>query len=212
MSIIGKWINAFITLGAIATFAVADVTIEGRALAQGATLIPLVRIRIPARNATLRRSEAVVQDAIRYKRATAKAAPPESKATFEVLTGKLKIDASRTLGGVKITGGEINLYKKAAWLTPAASMAVCFFVKTDLKPCIEALIPSAVSKDGKNDKIEALPLRGPRDLTLVSLERWIDRPTSVPALSATIAWSKVRLPPPQSERAVARPGLGCGLR
>jgi hypothetical protein len=181
MSIIGKWINAFITLGAIATFAVADVTIEGRALAQGATSIPLGRIR--ARNATLRRSEAVVQEAIRHKRATAKAAPPESKATFEVLTGKLKIDASRTLGGVKITGGEINRYKKAAWLTPAASMAVCFFVKTDLKPCIEALIPSAVSKDGKNDKIEGLPLRGPYDLTLVSLERWIDRPTSVPTLS-----------------------------
>ena len=94
MSIIGKWINAFITLGAIATFAVADVTIEGRALAQGATLIPLGRIR--ARNATLRRSEAVVQEARRHKRATAKAAPPESKATFKVLTGKLKIDVRRS--------------------------------------------------------------------------------------------------------------------
>jgi len=176
MGATGKLIKAFTALGVVATFAVADVTIEGRALAQGARLMPLQRVRIPARNATLHRSEAALQGAMRYKRATTKAAPPESKATFEVLTGNLKVDAFRTLGGFKITGGEINLYKKMAWLGPGASMVVCFFFKADLKPCIEALIPSAVSKDDKNNKVEVLPLRqamiARADLTLARPSYW----------------------------------------
>jgi hypothetical protein len=41
------------------------------------------------------------------------ASEPNSGVTFELLSGKLTVDASTTVAGVKITGGEVNLYQLA---------------------------------------------------------------------------------------------------
>jgi hypothetical protein len=68
-----------------------------------------------------------------------------SNLSFEVLTGKLKVETSRTIGGMKITGGEINLYVVGGAIT--GSVLACNAL-ADLKfrNCIEAAIRTAMAK------------------------------------------------------------------
>jgi hypothetical protein len=55
------------------------------------------------------------------------AGDPKSGITFEALTGKLKVESSMLLKGVKVTGGEVNVYKVTAVL--AGGIVACALTK-----------------------------------------------------------------------------------
>ncbi len=60
---------------------------------------------------------------------------PAAKVSFEVLTGKLKIDASKTIAGVKVSGGEINLYTTSMTVGTAA-VACNAVADKEFKSCV----------------------------------------------------------------------------
>jgi hypothetical protein len=75
-----------------------------------------------------------------------------AKVSFEVLTGKIKIEASKTVGGVKISGGEINAYKVAG--TIGAAVVACNAVAdTHFKDCVADAAKKAIknSLDGPKE-------------------------------------------------------------
>ncbi len=79
--------------------------------------------------------ETVAQDAVKK---------PGSKTTFEVLTGKLKIEASRTIGGINVTGGELNVYGVAGTIT--GSVMTCnALADASFKNCVDAAVKTAMS-------------------------------------------------------------------
>jgi hypothetical protein len=70
---------------------------------------------------------------------------PAAKVSFEVLTGKIKIDASKTIAGVKISGGEINVYKTS--MTIGAAVIACNAVADNrFKDCIADAAKKAIKK------------------------------------------------------------------
>lgn len=71
------------------------------------------------------------------------ASEPSSGVTFEILSGNLKVDASKNLAGVKITGGTINIYRFAKEV--AKTVAACMAMRA----VSEGLVPTAASKETK---------------------------------------------------------------
>lgn len=77
---------------------------------------------------------------------------PNSKATFEVLSGKLKIESSTTISGLKIAGGEVNVYAVAGTITGGV-MACNALTDASFKTCVDAAIKTAVSSFVKDPGI-----------------------------------------------------------
>jgi hypothetical protein len=63
---------------------------------------------------------------------------PNSGITFEVLSGKLTIESSVTIGGVKIAGGDLNVYKVSGML--AGSVVACNAAATQFDTCVNAAL------------------------------------------------------------------------
>jgi hypothetical protein len=81
------------------------------------------------------------------------ASQPKSGISFEVLTGKLTIDSSRTVVGIKLAWGEVNIYKVSAAL--AASVVACeALAAPDLKACVKAVLAKAGSAVDQELKLE----------------------------------------------------------
>lgn len=70
---------------------------------------------------------------------------PAAKISFEVLSGKIKVDASQTIGGVKISGGEINLYKTSMAIG-AAVIACNAVADSQFTDCIADVTKKALKK------------------------------------------------------------------
>jgi hypothetical protein len=79
----------------------------------------------------------------------AKKSDPEAKISFEIMTGKLNIEAAKTLVEVKISGGEINVYKIS--LSLAGGIAACSGrIVEEFRPCVPrelAKVGGAVEKE-----------------------------------------------------------------
>jgi hypothetical protein len=70
---------------------------------------------------------------------------PAAKVSFEVLSGKIKIDASQTIAGVKVSGGEINVYKTSMAIG-AAVIACNAVADSQFKDCIADAAKKALKK------------------------------------------------------------------
>ncbi len=70
---------------------------------------------------------------------------PDAKVSFDVLSGKLKVEASRVIAGVKVSGGEINVYVVGGGVTTAV-MACNAVSDVTFKNCVDAAIRKAMSK------------------------------------------------------------------
>jgi len=70
---------------------------------------------------------------------------PAAKVSFEVLSGKIKIDASQTIAGVRISGGEINVYKTSMAIG-AAVIACNAVADSQFKDCIADAAKKALKK------------------------------------------------------------------
>jgi hypothetical protein len=72
------------------------------------------------------------------------AATSTSNVSFEVLTGKLKVKSSRTIGGLEVTGGEINLYIVGGAIT--GGVLTCnALAKASFKSCVDSAIRTAMA-------------------------------------------------------------------
>lgn len=75
----------------------------------------------------------------------------DSKVTFEALSGKLKIDSSITIGGIKIAGGEVNVYAVAGAITGGV-MACNALVDASFKNCVDSAIKTTMNNFLKESK------------------------------------------------------------
>jgi hypothetical protein len=67
---------------------------------------------------------------------------PASNISFEAFSGKLTVDSSATIAGVKVTGGEINLYKVS--LSLAGGVAACMgVIDADYQTCVQSALSKA---------------------------------------------------------------------
>jgi hypothetical protein len=76
----------------------------------------------------------------------------DSKVTFEAFSGKLKIESSTTVAGMKVTGGEVNVYTVAGAITGGV-MACNALTDATFKNCVDAAIKTAVSSFVKDSKV-----------------------------------------------------------
>ena len=90
--------------------------------------------------AKLRKQVAVVAE----ERATT-----ESGATFEYLTGNLTVPESTELAGVKITGGQVNLYKAIRNLVVSGAVVKCGLDKECLRQALHEALQQTT--DGKSE-------------------------------------------------------------
>lgn len=93
-------------------------------------------------------SKSVVEDIVKRdlaRVAEAASTTAGSNVSFEVLTGKLKVDASRTIGGIKITGGDINLYVVGGAITGGV-LACNALADVKFKSCVDSAIKAAMAK------------------------------------------------------------------
>jgi hypothetical protein len=82
---------------------------------------------------------------------------PESKITFEYLSGKLTIGSSTTVSGVRITGGEVNVYNVSAAI--AGGVMTCnALADASFKRCVDLAIKTALSSFVKEAKTHDAPL------------------------------------------------------
>ncbi|MDA9468756.1 hypothetical protein [Bradyrhizobium sp. CCBAU 53415] len=70
---------------------------------------------------------------------------PDANVSFDVLSGKLKVNTARVVGGVKVSGGEINIYVVGSGVT-AAVLACNAVSEVTFKNCIDAGIKKAMAK------------------------------------------------------------------
>jgi hypothetical protein len=77
---------------------------------------------------------------------------PNANIEFEALTGKLRIKSSTTVSGVKVTGGEVNLYKISGGA--AAGIATCYALDASE---VAACVKKALSTAGRLVAPEAKP-------------------------------------------------------
>jgi hypothetical protein len=69
---------------------------------------------------------------------------PFSDVNFEILTGKLSVGRLTTIQGMKISGGDVNVYKVS--LAMAGSVAACNgMVIENFKPCVKRALAKAES-------------------------------------------------------------------
>src|SRR5262245_51452441 len=92
--------------------------------------------------AKLRKEVAVVAEA----HATA-----EPGISFEYLTGKLTVPASTEAAGVKITGGEVNLYKALRNLAIGGAIVKCGLDKECLRQAIREALQSQLKTQKTSD-------------------------------------------------------------
>ena len=91
----------------------------------------------------------VKRDLVKVAESVAKSS--DSPASFEVLSGKLKIDSSTTVGGIKIKGGEVNVYAVTGVI--AGGVMTCnALVDANFKSCVDAAVKAAVNNFLKNPK------------------------------------------------------------
>lgn len=76
---------------------------------------------------------------------------PDSGITFEVLSGKLKIESKFSMGGVNISGGEINVYKISG--AAAVGVAACRGLgASEFQSCVNAALAKAVRAEISGEK------------------------------------------------------------
>lgn len=95
--------------------------------------------------------EGVVQADLKYIAAKS-TENSDAKVTFEVVSGKLTIGSSTTLGGIKITGGEINVYAVSTAVSGAV-MTCNAMSDATFKNCVDAAIKQAISSFVKESKL-----------------------------------------------------------
>jgi hypothetical protein len=76
---------------------------------------------------------------------------PNSGITFEVLSGKLKVDSKFSMGGVNISGGEINVYKVSG--AAAIGVAACRGLgASEFQACVNSALAKAVRTEISGEK------------------------------------------------------------
>jgi hypothetical protein len=161
----GKWINFFGTLAVIATFAVADLAVDGKALALGAQA-PLARAaRARALHSELRQ---LLEDYARAQTPAQQTVVAKPRYTFEPTTGKFTFDSYVIWNRLKIVGGEIRLYSKRTRraLLGGGAFVLCYFVGHGLKACaLHVWDPSSTARagtapGGSNAQVSTPPVNG----------------------------------------------------
>lgn len=69
----------------------------------------------------------------------------DSGVSFEIARGKLKIGASKTIAGVNVTFGELNVYKTSAVIASSIIAACKAFVSNELRKCLNSVLSKAES-------------------------------------------------------------------
>jgi hypothetical protein len=90
------------------------------------------------------------------------ASRPNSGITFEALTGKLTIDSSKYVGGIKITAGEVNVYKVSVMLAGGVAACSMFTKKKSFSNCIKAAFAKVETFIAK--QMELLPTSAVKDV------------------------------------------------
>jgi len=126
--------------------------VAGKVATEAATIIGEAIHRIEAAVAGIS-EEKLIAELRKEVAVVAKAhATAESGTSFEYLSGKLTVPASIEVAGVKITGGEVNLYKAARDLVIGGAIVKCGLDDKGYKECLRQAIHEVLQSQLESQK------------------------------------------------------------